>query len=348
MENVSDILLWYEKNFRELPWRVTNDPYKIWLSEIILQQTQVKQGLEYYNKFVLKYPEVTDLARASEEEVLKMWQGLGYYTRARNLHKTARIISDQYQGFFPDSYEVLSKLPGIGDYTASAILSFAFNKAFPALDGNVFRLLSRIYDIDLPINEQKSRPFFKNILDLLIQSADPAGFNNAMMEMGAIICRPDNPACHICPVAVECLARKNGTIKLRPVKSQKVKTRVRHFNYLYIKDGDYFYLVKREGKDIWMNLYQLPLIESATPMDEKGMKNEISLALEPSIPYALGKPQLARHLLTHQTIQAAFWELRFDGRPDFLDGQYKKVNLKNYTKYPIPVLVENFLLSLSH
>lgn len=348
MENVLDILLWYQKNFRELPWRVTNDPYKIWLSEIILQQTQVKQGLDYYDKFVLKYPQVSDLARASEEEVLKMWQGLGYYTRARNLHKTARIISDEYQGFFPDNYAILSKLPGIGDYTASAILSFAFKQPYSALDGNVFRLLSRLYDIDLPINEPKSRPFFKNLLDSLIQYANPSDFNNAMMEMGAMVCRPDNPKCDICPVAVHCLARKNGTIKLRPVKSKKVKTRVRHFNYLYIKDGNDFYLVKREGKDIWKNLYQLPLIESAGLMDEKAMKDEIALAWEPSIPYSIGKPQLSRHLLTHQTIQAAFWELKFDRRPAFLDDHYRKVNLKNYTKYPIPVLVENFLLSLSH
>jgi A/G-specific adenine glycosylase len=346
MENILDILLWYQKNFRELPWRTTKDPYKIWLSEVILQQTQVKQGLAYYDKFVLKYPEVHDLARAGEEEVLKMWQGLGYYTRARNLHLTAKIISDQYQGIFPPDYSILSKLPGIGDYTASAILSFAYGKPYPVLDGNVFRLLSRLYDIHLPINEVKSRPVFKEILNSLIEGVNPSDFNNAIMELGAMICRPESPKCGECPVSMDCQARKKGTTALLPVKLKKAKHSIRHFNYLYIVDHDHFYLIKREGKDIWKNLYQLPLIESESEIDERFMEREVSSMLSKGSSFILDKQSVAKHLLTHQTIMATFWQLTLDKRPEFISGDYKKVNLKNYTKYPVPVLIENFLVSL--
>jgi A/G-specific adenine glycosylase len=346
MENVLDILLWYEKNFRELPWRSTKDPYKIWLSEIILQQTQVSQGWSYYDKFVLKYPKIQDLAKATEEEVLKMWQGLGYYTRARNLHKTAKLISDEYQGIFPDNYVILSKLPGIGDYTASAILSFAYQKPFPVLDGNVFRLLSRLYDIHLPINEAKNRQVFKDILDSLITGVNPSDFNNAIMELGAMVCRPENPKCNVCPVALHCLALKKGTIGSLPVKLKKAKPSVRHFNYVYIRQDNSFYLVKREGKDIWKNLYQLPLIESEAQMNEKQMQQALSSEWLLEGAYTLNRQSLSKHLLTHQTIHATFWELNVEGRPAFMDDTYKKVNLKNYTKYPVPVLIENFLLSL--
>ena len=346
MENVLDILLWYKKNFRELPWRSTKDPYKIWLSEIILQQTQVVQGLSYFDKFVVKYPEIKNLASASEEEILKMWQGLGYYTRARNLHKTARIISDEYQGIFPDNYMILSKLPGIGDYTASAILSFAFGKPYPVLDGNVFRLISRLYDIHLPVNEAKNRQVFKNVLDELIVGTVPSEFNNAIMELGALVCRPENPRCKECPVSMHCLALKNGTVDMLPVKLKKNKPSIRHFNYFYIRENNHFYLVKREDKDIWKNLYQLPLIESDSQIDEKSMRQLLASRWAIGNNYSLKRQSQARHLLSHQTILATFWELHSKDVPDFVNETYKRVNLKNYTKYPVPVLIQNFLLSL--
>ncbi len=346
MENVLDILLWYKKNFRELPWRSTQDPYKIWLSEIILQQTQVVQGLSYFDKFVVKYPEIKNLASASEEEILKMWQGLGYYTRARNLHKTARIISDEYQGIFPDNYMILSKLPGIGDYTASAILSFAFGKPYPVLDGNVFRLISRLYDIHLPVNEAKNRQVFKNVLDELIVGTVPSEFNNAIMELGALVCRPENPRCKECPVSMHCLALKNGTVDMLPVKLKKNKPSIRHFNYFYIRENNHFYLVKREDKDIWKNLYQLPLIESDSQIDEKSMPQLLASSWAVGCDYSLKRQSQARHLLSHQTILATFWELHSKDVPDFVNETYKRVNLKNYTKYPVPVLIQNFLLSL--
>jgi A/G-specific adenine glycosylase len=346
MENVLDILQWYKKNFRELPWRVTKDPYKIWLSEIILQQTQVAQGLPYYDRFVQKYPTVQALAAAEEEEVLKMWQGLGYYTRARNLQKTAGIIADEYHGVFPSEYPLLAALPGIGDYTASAILSFAYKLPFPVLDGNVFRLLSRLYDIHLPINEQKNRKVFMEILQQLIQGVDPLQFNNAIMELGAMICKPENPKCGECPVAFDCLALKNHTISQLPVKIKKAKKTIRHFNYLYITDERNFYLMRREGNDIWKNMYQLPLIESETQLDTLSLQLALPEILDIREPLVITQQHLSKHLLTHQTIYATFWHIDLQKKPDFKEDGYIRVSLDNYTKYPIPVLVENFLLSL--
>jgi A/G-specific adenine glycosylase len=226
MENVLDLINWYKKNFRDLPWRSTNDPYKIWLSEIILQQTQVVQGLSYYHRFITEYPTVSLLAAASEDQVLRLWQGLGYYSRARNLHKTAKIIFTDYQGIFPNEKTDLLKLPGIGDYTASAIASFAFNKAHPAIDGNVFRVISRYYDIELPIDESATKKVFLDILQPMIEQTSPALFNNAMMELGATICKTDKPDCQICPLYIDCQSRIKNTIPLRPVKSKKVKKEI--------------------------------------------------------------------------------------------------------------------------
>jgi A/G-specific adenine glycosylase len=206
--------------------------------------------------------------------------------------------------------------------------------------------LSRLYDIHLPINDAKSRPVFKDILHSLIEGVDPSDFNNAVMELGAMVCRPESPKCGECPVAMDCLARRNGTIPLLPVKLKKGKHSIRHFNYLYIMDHDHFYLVKREGKDIWKNLYQLPLIESKGEIDRNMLEKEVSSMLPKGSSFILDKQSAAKHLLTHQTIMATFWQLTMDKRPEFISGDYKKVNLKNYTKYPVPVLIENFLVSL--
>lgn len=347
MENVSDILHWYKKNFRELPWRDTRDPYKIWLSEVILQQTQVKQGLSYYERFVHKYPSVRHLAEASEEEVLKLWQGLGYYTRARNLHKTAKLVLEQHGGTFPDTYEALSALPGIGDYTASAILSFAYGKSYPVLDGNVFRLVSRLFDLHLPINDNKHRKTFKDVLTGMIENTNPSDFNNAMMEMGAMVCKPENPACGQCPARLYCLAYKKGTVDLLPLKPRRTKPGTRYFNYLYIRDKGHFYLEKREGNDIWKNLYQLPLVESDREIDSGTLKNSLAGIVEAG-EVQVTKKYALRHQLTHQTIEASFWELEVKGSPAFSRNGFKAVTLKNYTKYPVPVLIDKFLLYLSH
>ncbi|HEY1045333.1 MAG TPA: A/G-specific adenine glycosylase [Bacteroidia bacterium] len=347
MQNVSDIIKWYKKNFRILPWRETKDPYKIWISEVILQQTQIVTGVDYYHKFILKFPHIKALASSNEETILKLWQGLGYYSRARNLHKTAKIISDSYDGTFPSNYKQLIKLPGIGDYTASAILSFAFDQPFPVLDGNVFRVLSRLYQIELPIDVPANRKVFMEILNQMISNQNPILFNNAMMELGAVICKPDNPKCDQCPVAVHCLSRKNGVHTQLPIKSKLMQKRTRYFNYVYIRYNNSFYLVQRIKKDIWQNLYELPLIESEKEiLTSKDLLNGLSELITNTDTFS-PFPQISlKHILTHQEIKAKFWVIKTNEKPNFLMNGCLKVTDENYTKYPIPVLISKFLLSL--
>lgn len=346
MQNVLEIVSWYKKNLRPLPWRDTKDPYKIWLSEVILQQTQVVQGLQYYYTFIGEYPQIKDLAMAKEQDVLKLWQGLGYYSRARNLHKTAGIIHSEYQGVFPDSYEELIKLPGIGDYTASAILSFAFGKPYPALDGNVYRVLSRYYGIRLAVNDSANKPVFMEILNELIQTADPSDFNNAMMELGAMVCKPDNPACNACPVSAGCYARMEGIVGQLPLKKIRPPKKKRYFNFFYVRHEEQVYLQKRTENDIWKNMYQLPLTES-DQLPHSGEQTQVLLAiLKPNQQFRVVQHVEMKHILTHQEIYARFTELHFNVEPKFNTIHILKVNLDDVLKYPMPVLVEKFLLSL--
>lgn len=346
MQNVLEIISWYKKNLRELPWRQTNDPYKIWLSEVVLQQTQVVQGSSYYARFIEEFPDIRALAAAGEQEVLKLWQGLGYYSRARNLHKTAQIIDDQYHGKFPDDYKSLLSLPGIGDYTASAIMSFAFGKPYPALDGNVYRVIARLYDIELAINEPASRKVFIKILNEMIENANPAEFNNAMMELGALVCRPEKPDCLNCPVSGHCLALKKGTVSKRPVKNRMVKRKKRYFNYFHLSFGDVHYLEKRGAGDIWQHLWQMPLIESAGELNEADslicMENELLY----SPVYEKGGRKTVKHILTHQDIYAVFTEIKLKRKPSFRKDGFLQVNKDEVLNYPVPVLIEKFLLSL--
>jgi len=360
MQNVLEILTWYQNNLRDLPWRDTNDPYKIWLSEIILQQTQVNQGLKYYYAFVDQYPDIQSLANADEQEVLKLWQGLGYYSRARNLLKTAILVADKHHGIFPNTMEEILQLPGIGQYTASAILSFAYNLPYPALDGNVFRVISRLYNIHLPINEQKNRSAFLEILNDMIHGVDPAQFNNAMMELGALVCKPDNPKCDSCPVSAFCQAKELGMISQLPVKAAKAAKKKRYFNFFYIKYNDGFYLVKRNESDIWQNLFQLPLIETShelnladgfTNMKDAFLElqdvnqllwNEILNSGACNLRYLNSK----KHLLTHQEINAKFFEVNANEQPTFKLENCIWVNADSLQNYPLPILIEKFLLSL--
>ena len=265
-----DLISWYSINKRELPWRKTKDPYKIWLSEIILQQTKVTQGLPYYLSFENKYPSVSKLAKASEQEVLKLWEGLGYYSRARNLHKAAKIVMDKFDGIFPSNYKDLIKLPGIGDYTASAISSFSVNEINPVVDGNVYRFLSRYIGIKTPINTNKSLKEFRNIGELLISKKNPSDFNQAIMEFGALVCKPSSPNCGICMYQKNCFAYFNKEISNLPVKNSKKKVRDRFFNFLIIKsDNNQTVVEKRKEKDIWQNLYQFPLIETVKEVNKE-------------------------------------------------------------------------------
>ena len=353
MQNVLEILTWYKNNLRDLPWRATKDPYKIWLSEVILQQTQVNQGLKYYYSFVDQYPDIQSLANADEQEVLKLWQGLGYYSRARNLLKTAVLVADKHHGKFPNTMEDILKLPGIGHYTASAILSFAYNLPYPALDGNVFRVIARMFNIQLPINEQKHRSLFLDILNEMIQGVDPAQFNNAMMELGAMVCKPDNPKCDICPVSTFCQAKELGTMSQLPVKGAKAAKKKRYFNFFYIKYQDGFYLSKRNESDIWQNLFQLPLIETEHNLDIRDvytLNQDASQLLWKDI-IVSGTNQIRylnskKHLLTHQEINANFFEVCMNEKPTFKLVNCVWVNTDSLQNYPLPILIEKFLLSL--
>ena len=242
------IIGWYRQNKRDLPWRNTKDPYLIWLSEIILQQTRVEQGTSYYLKFKENYPEVADLANATELDVLNNWQGLGYYSRARNLHHSAKHIHEVLNGEFPSEYSEIIKLKGVGKYTAAAISSFAFNEAQAVVDGNVYRLLSRVFDIDLPIDSGKGQKYFQQLADELIDTEDSATHNQAIMEVGSIVCSPKAPSCAVCPLNDICLGLKNNTIEQRPVKTKKIKVTSRFFHYLVFHFDNKTYIEKRSAE----------------------------------------------------------------------------------------------------
>ena len=328
------LLTWYAKNKRDLPWRHTKDPYRIWLSEVILQQTRVNQGMDYYLKFIETFPTVVDLSKASEKQVLALWQGLGYYSRARNLHQAAKEVVNEHNGVFPSDYKTLLKLKGVGPYTAAAIASFSFNEAKAVLDGNVFRVLSRLYDINKPINSTNGQKEFQDISNNILNTLDPATHNQAMMEFGALICTPKKPKCDECPFVLECNSHKNNTVLLRPVKLKKAKVRSRYFIYtvFYNKLEQLVFLKKRESKDIWQNLYDFHLEE----IQEKKLFLERVESLEKD--KHIVKLQ---HKLTHQVINAVFFI-----EPTKESSNLKKlepVHVEKIDTYPIPTLIKNYL-----
>lgn len=335
-----EIVNWYKENKRVLPWRETRDPYKIWLSEIILQQTRVAQGLPYYIKFIEAYPTVFHLAGAPGEEVLKLWQGLGYYSRARNLHATARYVAATLNGIFPETYKELLKLKGIGDYTASAIASICFNEAAPVVDGNVYRVLARYFNIDIPVNSTRGVKYFKELAHTLISEKDPATYNQAIMEFGAVHCTPKSPLCIVCPLNNSCGALQNGKVDQLPVKLGKGKIKKRFFNYLVIFNRSHTYLQKRTGKDIWQNLYEFPLIE--TPGESK--KEEITthplfkeLVQDNDFTVTLYNRENIVHKLTHRHIHTKFWIIKVKG--ELQHG----MAIADISGYPVPVLIANFI-----
>ena len=273
---------WYLENKRSLPWRETNEPYRIWLSEIILQQTRVDQGKPYYLSFVKAFPKVEDLAQAEEVDVLKLWQGLGYYSRARNLHASAKYVASDLQGKFPSSYKDLLALKGVGDYTASAIASICYNEPVAVVDGNVFRVLSRIFGIDTPINSTEGVKQFKQLAQELLDKKDPANFNQGIMEFGATHCKPQNPLCDSCPFAAKCVAFNQNRISELPVKLKKQKVKNRYFNYLvFISEEGETILEQRRGKGIWEGLYEFPLVETSEEVALENLVQEF-----PESPFA--------------------------------------------------------------
>ncbi len=328
-----------------MPWRQTNNPYYIWLSEIILQQTQVKQGLPYYDAFVAKYPTVFDLAKANESDVLKLWQGLGYYSRARNLHTTAKHVANELNGEFPNNYKDLLKLKGIGDYTASAIASICFNENAAVVDGNVYRVLSRYFEIDTPINSSQGSKEFKQLAQELIDKKKPAEFNQAIMEFGATQCKPQNPDCNVCPFQDGCMAFNKNRIADLPVKIKSAKAKKKYFNFLVVisKDNKTI-LQKREGKGIWQNLYQFPLVETKKEVDAKTLKSLISkddLLKNVSFELVQYNKDSIIHKLSHQHLYTKFWIVNVDVIKE------ECISIEKIYDYPVPILIGNFIESFN-
>jgi A/G-specific adenine glycosylase len=334
------LVFWYLQNKRNLPWRATTNPYPIWLSEIILQQTRVDQGTSYYFKFIEKFPTVFDLAMASEEQVLKLWQGLGYYSRARNLHFSAKYIVNELNGNFPSTYKELLKLKGVGDYTASAIASICFNEPTAVVDGNVYRVLARYFGIDTTVNSSSGIKEFKQLAQQLLDVENPSTHNQAIMEFGALMCKPSNPDCAICPLNNSCFALSKNRVKDLPVKEKKSKIKIRHFNYIVIDSNDHKTKIVKREKGIWKNLYEFPLIETSDIIHEEELiEHEIfkDLFYNFDVNVELFDKEVLVHKLTHQHIYAKFWVVTTTTSVNF------EVPWEAVKKYPVSALIDNFL-----
>ncbi|MBI3510913.1 MAG: A/G-specific adenine glycosylase [Bacteroidetes bacterium] len=336
---------WYIKNKRELPWRGTKDPYKVWLSEIILQQTRVEQGLPYYKEFVRKFPHVFALADATEDQVMKTWQGLGYYSRARNLHHTAKNIAKERAGKFPQNSEELMRLKGIGEYTAAAVSSICFGEAKAVVDGNVFRFLSRLFGIKTAIDSTKGKKIFRELANELLDKKNPGDHNQAVMEFGARQCVPKNPDCGNCPFVLYCVARKKNLISKLPVKSKKTKITDRFFYYFIFRNNNKIIIRKRTENDIWKNLYEFPLIETKKKVSEKKLfasEDWKKLVGKNKLDVKKISPQI-KHVLSHQRLLVRFIEI----------NSRKKLSLKNsiavrqneIDRYAFPAVIAVYLAS---
>jgi len=341
------IITWYKQNKRDLPWRNTKDPYFIWLSEIILQQTRVDQGMSYYLKFTSEFPTVKHLAKAENDKVMKLWQGLGYYSRARNLHATAQIITKDYKGLFPDNYENILSLKGIGEYTASAIASFAFNKAHAVVDGNVYRVLSRVFGIETPIDSTAGKKAFNELANQLLDKKQPALHNQAIMEFGAMQCKPVNPNCTDCPLQTMCYAYEKKKVGELPIKEKKTKVRTRYFNYIVVNYKNKTIIRKRTEKDIWTNLHDFPLIETASDLSETAIleSKEWKKFIGNTKYTVKSVSKQHKHILSHQKIMARFWEINCKNSLIVIeDKNYLTINKSEIGKYAVPRLIDNYLI----
>ncbi|SDS44346.1 A/G-specific DNA-adenine glycosylase [Polaribacter sp. KT25b] len=340
MKFSNTLIYWQLQNNRELPWRKTKNPYFIWLSEIMLQQTRVAQGMAYYLKFTAHFPSVFDLAKADESTVLKMWQGLGYYSRARNLHFTAKQIANEFNGKFPSTYKEIIKLKGIGDYTASAIASICFNEPTAVVDGNVYRVLSRYFGIKTPINSSAGIKEFKALAQTLLDTTQPGTHNQALMDFGALHCKPQNPLCETCPFSNSCVALKQKLTKELPIKEKKIKVKNRYFNFLVIiTDDNKTILSERKGKGIWQGLYQFPLIESDYNINKDELvssENFINLFPDETTISLFNKKEIV-HKLSHQHLYTQFWII------ETATSSKAKINWKDIKEHPVPVLIANFI-----
>lgn len=335
---------WYSLYKRDLPWRNTRDPYLIWLSEIILQQTRIDQGLAYYSRFADEFPTVSALADASEDQILKLWQGLGYYSRARNLHFTAKYIQQNYNGIFPDDYNTILSLKGIGEYTAAAIASIAFNLEYPTVDGNVFRVLSRFFGILGPIDTSTGKKTFNNLAKELVKGTNPGMHNQALMEFGALQCTPKNPDCSQCPLNERCFAFLYGKIGELPVKQNKTQQRERYFNYLVLSRNKHTWLRKRIENDIWKNLYEFPMVESTEETDINSLMGnmEYQKLVPDDFPFIENVSDWKIHILSHQRIHYRFIAIRLSGEIN-LSVDLIKVNKEDIFNFAVPKLLETYL-----
>jgi A/G-specific DNA-adenine glycosylase (EC 3.2.2.-) len=334
------IIDWYNFNKRSLPWREITDPYLIWISEIILQQTRVAQGYDYFLRFIDRFPSVKLLAEADEDEVLKYWQGLGYYSRARNLHVAAKSI----KGDFPKTYNDVLSLKGVGVYTAAAICSFAYNLPYAVVDGNVYRVLSRYLGIQTPIDSSEGKKMFASLANELLDKSKPAIYNQAIMDFGALQCTPSSPDCSMCPLSDTCVALSKGLISSLPVKQHKTKTINRYFNYIYVRMGAYTFLNKRSGNDIWRNLFELPLIETDRPLNDE----ELFALSEFQQLFAAGEePDIrclcrnVKHVLSHRVIYTNFYEIVLSENSASF-SLFQKVEVADIDRYAVPRLIHSF------
>ena len=333
------LYMWYASSYRSMPWKGIKDPYKIWLSEVILQQTRVEQGLPYYEKFVARFPNVKSLAEAGEDEVMKLWQGLGYYSRARNMLAAARYISEELDGIFPSDHKRIRALKGVGDYTAAAISSFAFNEPYPVLDGNVFRVLSRIYAIDEPVDTTAGKKLFTQLSNDLIDTHDPAKYNQAMMDFGATLCKPRNPLCSNCPFMNDCKAYRTGTIENFPVKKNRVKVKEYFINYLVPDSNSWTYLRKRKG-EFWEGLYEFPSITINRLLDPD-LQDDMNVLVELfGKDIHISEVMDRQQILSHRKIKARFIRIINMNKAG---NDWIKIEKNNLQDYALPRIIDLYL-----
>jgi A/G-specific adenine glycosylase len=344
----STLINWYLEKKRDLPWRNSSNPYFIWVSEVILQQTRIAQGIDYYNRFIIQFPDILSLANADINEVLKVWQGLGYYTRARNMHAGAKYIVQQLHGILPNDYTNLIKIKGIGEYTAAAIGSIAFNLPLAAVDGNVNRVIARVFGVRKAINSSEGIKQIKEIAQSILDKKNPGLHNQAVMEFGALQCTIRTPNCNICPLFNECYAKLHDQVELLPIKIKQQKIRNRYFNYMVLLYKDSIILSKRSQKDIWEGLYEFPLVETSQLVNEKQLtKNNEWKALLKNTGYQLAQiSKMYSHQLTHQKINALFYVIFLKNKPENLNTNHLVVKTKDIHQFPVSRLIENYLSTL--
>ena len=330
------LINWYNHNKRDLPWRKTKDPYKIWVSEIILQQTRIEFGIKYYNKFLKSYPDLKKLANSKEMDLMKIWEGLGYYSRAINMLKTAKIVLNSFNGVFPLEYEQLIQLPGVGDYTASAISSICNDELQVVVDGNVLRFLSRMHKIDLPIESIKTKKYFKKLGFKLIQDVKPGDFNQALMDYGSTICKPKKFDCNSCLFSIDCKAYNSNSVENYPVKKKKIKLKDRFLNYVVVVTNDNkTQIKKRDSSGIWKNLYEFPLIETKIETSAKQISKELDLNLKDLL-----SVKKINHRLSHQLLHITFFVYKVNYKLDDL------VDINTLASYPFPKPINKFISEL--